>query len=903
MRQLVLFFVALFFALDGWALGFTVDGIYYTTTGESTVAVDNGNYSGAITIPSSVVYSNTTYTVNEIGNYAFNYYSDVTSITIPSSVTRIGLAAFRGCSGLITVDSNNTNYASKEGVLYDKNLTILIHCPTAVTGNYTIPSSVTRIEQAAFFLCDSLTSITISSSVTSIGRSVFEGCTGLTSISIPSSVLSIGENAFRLCTGLTSITIPSSVTRIENYAFYGCSGLTSISIPASVTSIGFAAFEGCRGLTSIIIPSSIKNIGSGTFKGCTGLTSMTIPSSVTSIGDAAFEGCTGMSSMTIPSSVTSIGGGAFRDCSGLITVDSINANYASRDGVLYDKNLTTLIQCPVSVVGNYAIPSSVTRIGIFAFLRCTGLTSITIPSSVKQIGSAAFEGCTGLTAVTIPSSVTSIGMGTFRGCTGLIDVTIPSSVTSIDTEAFAGCTGLTAVTTPSSVTSIGMAAFGGCTGLTSITIPSSVTQIGDGAFEGCTGLTSVTIPPSVTRIGNVTFSGCTGLTSITIPSSVTSIGNYAFLGCTGLDSITIPPSVTYIESTSFEECTGLITVDSCNANYSSKDGVLFDKMLTTLIKCLTSVTGHYTIPSSVTQIGGVAFRACTGLTSITIPPSVTQIGGGAFLGCTGLTSITISSSVTEIGGTAFMGCTGLTAVNIPSSVTSIGRDAFRGCAGMISVDASNTNYSSIDGILYDKNQTLLIQCPISVRGKLTVPSSVTKINEYAFSGCADLTAVELPSPLTIVGSYAFQNCKSLSSIKLNATTPPYLGRDAFSFIVYTKCVLYVPTGSLLAYQAASNWKNFSTILEFDPTGLSTINRSKLSIYPNPTQSHLTIELGEPSIKGQLIVLNAQGQAVYECQVSDERISLDVSHFPAGMYFIDVKGSDHQRRGVGKFIKR
>lgn len=210
MRQLVLFFVALFFALDGWALGFTVDGINYTTTGESTVAVDNGNYSGAITIPSSVVYSNTTYTVNEIGNYAFNYYSDVTSITIPSSVSRIGLAAFRGCSGLITVDSNNTNYASKEGVLYDKNLTILIHCPAAVTGNYTIPSSVTRIEQAAFFLCDSLTSITIPSSVTSIGRSVFEGCTGLTSISIPSSVLSIGENAFRLCTGLTSITIPLS---------------------------------------------------------------------------------------------------------------------------------------------------------------------------------------------------------------------------------------------------------------------------------------------------------------------------------------------------------------------------------------------------------------------------------------------------------------------------------------------------------------------------------------------------------------------------------------------------------------------------------------------------------------------------------------------------------------------
>jgi len=199
------------------------------------------------------------------------------------------------------------------------------------------------------------------------------------------------------CTSLTSITIPSSVTSIGSDAFEGCTGLTSITIPSSVTSIGYSAFEGCTGLTSVTIPSSVTGIGDKAFYGCTNLTSITIPS-VIIIGDEAFKGSS-LTSVTIPGSVTSIGNDAFGCCSKLssIDVDASNKCYSSIDGVLFNKNKTTLIQYPEAKSGaNYIIPSSVTSIGDSAFYSCTGLTCITIPSSVTSIGGEAFNGCSNL---------------------------------------------------------------------------------------------------------------------------------------------------------------------------------------------------------------------------------------------------------------------------------------------------------------------------------------------------------------------------------------------------------------------------------------------------------------------------------------------------------------------------
>ena len=681
--------------------------------------------------------------VTEIGKYAFDGCKSLTSITIPDGVTSIGDGAFYNCSSLteIKVASENSNYVSVNGVLYNKDKTTIICYPAGKKGNnYKIPDGVTKVDSSAFIGCSSLTSITIPNGVTSIGDSAFEDCTSLKSITIPNSVTSIGESAFNGCTSLTSITIPNGVTSIGGWAFSGCTSIKSITIPNGVTSIGYSAFEGCASLTSITLPDSVTSIGSGAFIGCSSLTSITIPDSVTCIGDSAFNGCTSLTSITIPDSVTSIGESAFSGCSSLasitipdsvmsigndafhecssltsitipnsvtsigdyaflgcsrltaIDVNTDNKDYTSVNGVLF-YNDKTIICYPAGKKGNnYKIPDGVTSICWYAFSGCTSLTSITIPDSVTEIGGSAFENCSSLTSITIPDSVTSIGIGAFVGCSSLTSIMIPDNVTYIGGAVFADCSSLTEIkvsTQNAKYVSVNGVLYN--KDKTTIMcypagkkdknykILDGVTEICTSAFNGCSSLTSITIPDSVTEIGMSAFSGCSSLTSITIPDSVTRIDMSTFRGCSSFTSITIPDNVTYIDIWAFNGCTGLTAIDvkAGNNNYTSVNGVLFNKDKTELICYPAGKTDKsYNIPNCVTNVGGWAFDGCTSLTSITIPDSVTEIDWSAFEGCTSLTSITIPDSVTEIGWSAFEGCTSLKSITIPSSVTSIGKNAF-----------------------------------------------------------------------------------------------------------------------------------------------------------------------------------------------------------------------------------
>ena len=418
----------------------TYGDLEYSVLDDGTVEITDYNGSTkTVDIPEKINGKS----VTSIGDCAFRYCTSLKSITIPNSVMEIGSSAFSGCSSLTSI---------------------------------TIPNSVTEIGVYAFKGCTSLTSITIPNSVTNIGDSTFWGCSSLTAIYVAvdnknytsvNGVLFNKDKTALICypAGKTdkSYNITNSVTSIGDYAFNGCSSLTSVTIPNSVTEIGGSAFVGCASLKSITMPNSVTSIGDMAFYKCSSLTSITIPDSVTSIGSSAFSDCSKLRSITIPNSVTSIGAWAFNGCTGLtaINVAMKNQNYVSPDGVLYNKDKTTIICYPAGKKGNnYKIPDGVTEIGSIAFSRCSSLTSVTIPNSVTSIGSGAFNGCTSLTRVTIPNSVTKIGWNAFSGCTSLTSITIPNSVISIDWYAFRGCTRLKSITIPNSVTSIGKNAFG-----------------------------------------------------------------------------------------------------------------------------------------------------------------------------------------------------------------------------------------------------------------------------------------------------------------------------------------------------------------------------------------------------------------------------------------------------------
>ncbi|GHU75957.1 hypothetical protein FACS189461_2930 [Spirochaetia bacterium] len=332
-------------------------------------------------------------------------------------------------------------------------------------------------------------------------------------------------------------------------------------------------------------------------------------------------------------------------------------------------------------------------------------------------------------------------------------------VVEIGENVFYNRKGITSISIPEGVTSIGVCAFAGCAGLTSLTIPASVTTIGDVAFASCTGLTSISIPEGVTSIGLHAFADCTGLTSISIPESVTSIGEGAFFGCTGLTTVTIPAGVASIDDAPFINCTGLtsIQVNTNNKNYTSRDGVLFNKTGDTLIACPTGLKGQYAIPAGVTSIRSHAFAHCIGLTSVSIPEGVTTIERYAFSDCTGLTSVSIPASVTSIGEGAFLGCIGLTSIQ---------------------VDTNNKNYLSRNGVLFSKTGDELITCPTGLKGQYAIPAGVTRVWKRAFYGCTGLSSINIPAGVTRIGEEAFRDCTGLSSVSIPESVTR-IGEEAF----------------------------------------------------------------------------------------------------------------------------
>lgn len=618
--------------------------------------------------------------VTKIGSCAFWGCSSLAEIEIPVGVTSIGHDAFYDCIKLasISVDANNQNYSSSNGVLFDKNQTVLIQYPIGNTDtSYTIPDGVTIINDKAFKNCSALTSVRISEGVTDIGISAFNNCIGLTNAEIADSVTDIHSKAFQNCTALSGLTIPDGVKNIGSYAFGDCTNLTNIKIGSNVTNIGIGAFENCIGLKSVTIPEGVTDIFDNTFKDCTSLTNIEIGSKVKNIGKNVFENCTALTSITIPANVTSIESGAFKNCTNLR-----KTNYAGSIIQWCGINFSAADSNPISCSGNLYIKDVLLEnitikncnINNYALYGCKSLKSIEIlnreakpdekeedaKKDVKQIGTGAFENCTNLVNAVIPGNVTSIGNKAFYHCGKLMNITVDS-----ENEYYSSPNGVlfnkketiliqypigiteSSYAVPNSVQRINNNAFSGCNNLTNITIPNSVTVIGNNAFESCGNLTSMTIPDSVTDVDDSAFIDCSSLADVTIGNSVVNIGSSAFKKCSSLTNVTIPGSVTSIGNSAFSECVSLtnIIVDSDNKSYSSLNGVLFNKDNTELIQYPIGNAGTtYIVPNGVKNIDGGAFDGCASLTSITVPNSVKNIGDGAFNGCKKLSDVNYSGT-------------------------------------------------------------------------------------------------------------------------------------------------------------------------------------------------------------------------------------------------------------------
>lgn len=348
----------------------------------------------------------------------------------------------------------------------------------------------------------------------------------------------------------------------------------------------------------------------------------------------------------------------------------------------------------------------VTKIGSEAF-RARPVTSVTLPFSVRTIGAMAFLDCAQLTSITLPPGLLEIQEAAFAGCAALTSISLPDGLTVIWNATFIGCRALESIVIPNNVRQIGGSAFLGCVNLRNLTLSSNLEGIGGQAFDGCASLTSVALPNGLQRVFHSAFAG-TRLGEVTIPDSVRILAPGAFGGIATLTSVDVPASVLELDR-AFAACVALqaINVDPANPNYTSNDGVLFNKAQTRLIDYPAGKPGPYEIPGSVREIGGGAFAAAAALRELTIPPTVISMETSVFSGSS-LRSVTISAPISRLPGGIFVDCRDLLSVDLPEGIEVIEGWAFERCRSLRT---------------------------------LTIPSTVREVGYWAFAFCPELKAV------------------------------------------------------------------------------------------------------------------------------------------------------------------
>ena len=657
---------------------------------------------------------------------------NIEHLVLPASLVSLNTEVYTTANDLrgrqlvsITVAEDNPNFASYEGILYDKTLTRIVAVPSRIPNDVTFPQTITEIPARAFFECQKLEHIVIPEGVTSIGEGAFSGCVMLTEITLPSTLTGIGNGAFQSCWSMVSVKNNSSMQLTfdseENggvavYAkvifekdgskrFREGSGATEyletadgfrfLKVSEEYRMVAYLGDEETVRLPESVNgkPYRIEHMRNGKH--------LIIPGSLGRIDNQAFADNDSLQSVVIEDGITEIGQSAFADCSYLKRVQ---------------------------------MPDSVVQIGSHAFGSCTDLEQINLSASLQTIENGVFFWCVSLKELIIPEGVTSIGDEAFRECMSLTELRIPQSVTEIAPSAFAYCSALEKLllseSHPSYLIRNGIVYNRQGTQLVfvlptvegEVVIENGVTEIPTGAFMNLKAVTAVRIPDSVTRIGTSAFVG-TSIQSITIPKNVTYIGSDA-LCCSELAEVRYKGDLK-----------GWLAMEHDYNNADQTFDLYFGDQLVTEVE----------IPNGVTEIKNDTFSNC-GITKVAIPNSVTKIGERAFDKCAYLLHVELPASVTEIADWAFERCDGLKS---------------------ISVDGANPVFRSVDGVVYSKDLSEILIVPDGLQGMLEIPEGVRSIPDWSFES-TDIRAVTLPSTLETIDQYAFANTNNLYAIYNNS---------------------------------------------------------------------------------------------------------------------------------------
>lgn len=621
------------------------------------------------------------------------------------------------------------------------------------------------------------------------------------------TVTKVGGNENYYCTNVTKITLPEGITEIA-YGSFGGASLAELNIPASVTSVSHTAFYRIKALPKFTVASGNTHFSSDA-DGClysynkedlyavpTGVNTVggtyTVNSNVKNIFKSAFTNAQGVKKIVLPANLQSVETGFpsiianSSDLEEFALPSGGSTPFRVIDGVLF--NGTTLTNYPqAKPTADYKVPDGITSIAERGIEGSRFMKTIDLNDVVSLFTNALYTNHL-LTTVTLPAHLQVAGAsGSIANCYNISEYKTPA-----DCENFEAVDGVVyskgdrstlyffppakpvtdgKYTVGDWVKNIEKNAFLGTKTIKEMTIPASVETIKESAFNNITILSKVTFvePSHVQTIEKNAFGQCPALTEVTLPSSLTELAAIFALS-SNLETVNVPAGskLTTISQGALRSNTKLK-----NFNF------LGDCDLTTIgagaFQNLNQLQ-EFHFPKGVTGIGNNAFNGCTAMTTATFADDavISTIGAGAFADC-GLTSIDIPKSVTKLEREAFRKCDALTEVNVSENLTDISSEAFKYCENLvdINVDKKNTQYSSVDGYLLSKDKETLVLFPHGkAHDKFTLlPPSITKIGDYAFYECENLTSVMIPNKVTSIGDRAFSLCKNLKDIAFLCDAP------------------------------------------------------------------------------------------------------------------------------------